>query len=52
MQEKYQLDSDQKRDKDTGQRKCWDIVASGYRKWWKQIEGNGNKNEGAQKDNY
>jgi ubiquinone/menaquinone biosynthesis C-methylase UbiE len=49
MQEKYQLDSDQKRDKDTGQRKCWDIVASGYRKWWKQIEGNGNKNEGAQK---
>jgi ubiquinone/menaquinone biosynthesis C-methylase UbiE len=51
MREKHQTDSDQKRDidKGMGQCKCWDSVASGYRKWWKQIEGNGNKDEGAQK---
>jgi enediyne biosynthesis protein CalE5 len=51
MQEKHQLDSDQKRDrdKDMGQCRCWDSVASGYRKWWKQVEGNINKDEGAQK---
>ena len=51
MQEKYQIDSDQKGDRNTGmgQSKCWNSVASGYRKWWKQIEGNGNKDEGAQK---
>jgi ubiquinone/menaquinone biosynthesis C-methylase UbiE len=32
-----------------GQCKCWDSVASEYKKWWKQIEGNVNKDEGAQK---
>jgi enediyne biosynthesis protein CalE5 len=37
MREKYQMD--------------WDSVSSGYRKWWKKIEGNGknDENEGAQK---
>ena len=53
MQEKYQMDSDYQRDKDgsISHSKCWDSVSSGYRKWWKQIEGNGknDENEGAQK---
>src|SRR3712207_1978376 len=25
---------------------CWDSVAEGYRKWWKQIEENGNRGLG------
>src|SRR5918995_4060014 len=53
MQENYQMDSDHQRDRDgsIGQCKyeCWDSVSSGYRKWWKQIEGKGNEDEGAQK---
>jgi hypothetical protein len=45
MQEKHQMDSDQKRDRDEGMGQCkyWDSVASGYKKWWKQIEGNVNR---------
>ena len=57
MQEKYQLNSGSRRYRDRSisdcQCKCWDSVSNGYRKWWKQIEGNGNEGEaeGAQKVN-
>jgi enediyne biosynthesis protein CalE5 len=49
MQEKYQTDSDHKSDRDGSidQCRCWDSVSNGYRKWWKQIEGN--EDEGPQK---
>jgi ubiquinone/menaquinone biosynthesis C-methylase UbiE len=49
MQEKYQTDSDHQSDRDGSidQCRCWDSVSNGYRKWWKQIEGN--EDEGAQK---
>jgi enediyne biosynthesis protein CalE5 len=51
MQEKYQIDSDHQSDRDGSidQCRCWDSVSNGYRKWWKQIEGNNNEDEGAQK---
>jgi enediyne biosynthesis protein CalE5 len=54
MQENYQMDSDHQRDREgsTDQCNCWDSASNGYKKWWKQIEGNGNegeREEGAQK---
>jgi hypothetical protein len=48
MQEKCQMDSDHRGDERLGLCKCWDIVANGYRKWCKQIEGNDNEAEGSQ----
>jgi 2-polyprenyl-3-methyl-5-hydroxy-6-metoxy-1,4-benzoquinol methylase len=52
MQGKYQIDSYHQRDKDgdgsIDQCKCWDSVSNGYRKWWKQIEGNNNEREGTE----
>jgi ubiquinone/menaquinone biosynthesis C-methylase UbiE len=51
MQEKYKMDPDPQREREgsNDQCKCWDSVSNGYRKWWKQIEGYTNENEGAQK---